>query len=344
MTKNKKRKEILFDIYSKNLLWVKKHPSISFEPDFEEGYICPLCFELFSRQALEEKCKNPLTFDHNPPKSLKGKNGILTCKNCNSKAGHKIDNHLLTRLEEIDFICFKPKSNKRVILNNNENKVTADFEFNDDGGIRINIDSKNSNPKHVDNFLAIGTSSYKAYDPFLKGHNILEAGNNWELKFDMKWPNKSNERLAEIALLKIAYLYAFQRFGYGFLINSSLFKVREQILNPDKNILPKVLWINYNFPEELIGLNIINKPKELFCFLIIFNIETKSQIKQYAIALPGTSEPHLNIYTNIERLLCKDEQGGVNINIVHIEDKEFVKDEKFAFASYQYWKKLVSSQ
>jgi hypothetical protein len=341
MSKYKKRKEKLYNIYSQNLSWVKQHPSISFEPDFEEGYICPLCLNLFSRESLNELSDNPLTFDHNPPKSLGGKNGVLTCKQCNSKSGHKLDNHLLARLEEIDFHSLTPNSKARTTVSSDEFKVTSDISVDDKRALKINIDRKNSNPVHVDKFFQNRTYTYKAYDPFLEGHDFLEAGLSWRMNLEIQLPAKSSERFADIALLKIAYLYAFQKLGHGFLINSSLCKVREQILNPEKDILPKVFWIKYDFPQNAIGLNIINKPEEFKCFLIVFNLSTKSSTKQFAIALPGTSSPHLDIYKNIELILCQNKEGSAHLNLEHLFDKEYATQKKWAFASHQLWKNLA---
>ena len=263
MTKIKARKETFYKIYSKNLSWVKEHPKISFVPDFEEGYVCPLCFNLFEIDALGYSSSNPLTFDHNPPQSLGGKRGVLTCKECNSVAGHKLDSQLLLRLEEMDFSNFSPNSKARTTLRNDNYKVASDFSVDGKGSLKINIDRKNSNPLHADNIFSNSIYNYKAYDPFLKGHGLFESGWNWRVKFDMQMPMRSDERCAEIALLKIAYLYAFEKFGYGFLINPNLYKIREQILNPDKNILPKVFWVNYDFPDDANGINIIKEPKEL---------------------------------------------------------------------------------
>lgn len=342
MNKNRKRIQKLYEVYSKNLSWVKEHPSISFNPDFEEGYVCPLCFNLFTKNSLNEDYSNPLTFDHNPPKSLGGKEGVLTCKDCNSKTGHKIDNHLFMLMEELDFLDSIPNSKVRTVLENDNNKVTADMAIDEKGAIKINIDRKNSNPIHIDNFLANRSYTYKVYDPFLEGHDLFESGLSWKLNFKMKLLIKSNERLAGIALLKIAYLYAFEKFGHGFLINSGLYKVREQILNPDKEILPDVFWIKYDFPENAIGLNIISEPKELQCFLIIFNLLTKCSKRQFAIALPGTSQPNLKIFNNIESILCQNKEGFTHLNIEHLFDKPYITEKKWSFASHQLWKNLVS--
>ena len=157
MNKNKKRKEKLYEIYSQNLSWVKKHPKVSFEPNFEKGYICPLCFNLFDESSLNELCLNPLTFDQNPPTALGGKQGVLTCKECNSKAGHKLDNHLLARLEELDFRNSAPNSRTRAILQSDNYKISSNIEIDDERTFKIHIDRKNSNPNHIDKVLQHGT-------------------------------------------------------------------------------------------------------------------------------------------------------------------------------------------
>lgn len=337
MNKKITLKQKLYEIYSQNLSWVKEYSNVSFQPDFNNGYICPLCFNLFSSDSLSDSCLNPLTFDHNPPKSLGGKHGMLKCKQCNSKTGYKLDSHLLTRLEELDFLSFKPNSKARTILESDSNRVTADFSFDEKEKITINIDRKNSNPFQVDNFLANKSYNYKAYDPFLEGHGFYEFGTNWQLNFSMKFQSKSMERFAEIALLKIAYLYAFQKFGHGFLISSSLYPIREQILNPEKQIIKEPFWIKCDFPEKAVGLNVIKEPKELQCFLIIFNLSINNSRQQFAIALPGPDLKNLEIYSNIASILCQNIRGATSLKLEHLFDKEYVKEKKWTFAAYQYW-------
>ena len=101
----------------------------------------------------------------------------------------------------------------------------------------------------------------------------------------MKPKKKSNERRSEIALLRIGYLLAYATLGNGFLINGGLYKVREQILNPEKEILPKVYWIKHEFPAEHEGINIITLPGELRSFLIIFNLKTNTLCSHHLLFL-----------------------------------------------------------
>ncbi len=339
MSRLRRIKEKIYNIYSENLSWVKEHPAISLSPDFTEGYICPLCLDFFSRKDLSQESANPLTFDHNPPASLGGKQGVLTCRKCNSEAGHKLDGHLLKRLEDIDFFEFMPYSKKQAILDNKGNKVSSVISIDSQGIFNINVDRKNSKPEYADGFFSNYTVT--KYNPFL---NFDTLGQEDEVRYDfnMKVCDRSNERHAEVALLKIAYLYAFQKFGNGFIINPNLSKVREQILNPEKEILPRPFWIKYNFPAEVLGLNIINKPTDLQCFLVIFELATKSGRRQFAIALPGATKPGLMIYENMKKNLCMDEAGSSSLNLEHLYDREYARDKKLTFASYQYWKKFTS--
>lgn len=341
MSKAGRKRERIFSNYARNLEWIKQHPKITMTPDFTDSYVCPLCLDVFGREAINTKEGNYLTIEHNPPKSLGGINEILTCKDCNSKSGHKIDNNLLNRLLELDFLEQKPNSRIRARLDNQGNKVASDFSYTSDGTVHINIDRKNSRPSEADNFLNYGTLT--RVNPILNWNSLGEE-NTFELRFTMSPHLKSNERHAHIALLKIAYLLAFQQFGYGFILNPHLYKVREQILNPDKDILPKVFWLKYDFPQQALGINIINRPAELVCFLVIFNLITPSQQRQYAIALPGPNRSGNQIYENIERILCQDGAGFTQMNLEHLTTKDYTKEQAMAFDTIRYWNSLVPKE
>lgn len=334
-------KKIIFEKYSRNLSWVKEHPDISFEPDFDNGYVCPLCFEVFTEHDLNPDSNNPLTFDHTPPEALGGKTGILTCKKCNSQSGGMLDVQLLKRLEEIDFFEMTPNAQMRIELHQDNKRVAADFTVTDTQGLVINLSRRHSNPKNVDAFLNSKKYSFKPIDSKTTEENFHEYGFNWRIDFAMNPLLQSDERRSEIALLKIAYLLAFQHLGNSFLVNPGLYKVRQQIQNPDKEILPKVFWIKYEFPENLVGLNIVNKPKELLCFLVIFNLATKNKSRQFAIALPGFSVPGVNIYNNLEKILCKNGNGNIEANIEHLYNWDYVSQKKLTFAAHQYWQALT---
>lgn len=333
-----KRKKI-FDIFSKNMSIIKSHPDIRFSPDFENGYVCPLCFDPFFENDLNLKSKNPLTLEDVPPKSLGGNPKILTCKDCNSKSGHLLDNHLLQRLKEQDAKEFLPNTEYKTTFSRNGNQANGIVKIDKDGKIVFDIQPQRSNPKSTNRFMKDVFPAIKFYNPLLNNENQIEPYRTNE--FSIKFPVNSNERRSEVALLRIGYLLAYSIFGSAFLINGALYKVREQILNPDKDVLPKVFWIRYDFPNEMLGMNIIKSPKELMCFVAIFNLSTESKVRQFAVALPGPSAPGIKIYENIEKILCTGD-GFRHIEIEHIPDIDFVKNVDYAWGAHAYWQKFTT--
>ncbi len=318
---------------------IKSHPDIEFKPDFENGYICPLCFDPFFEKDLDSKSKNPLTVEDVPPKSLGGNPKILTCKDCNSKSGHLLDNHLLKRLKELDAREFLPNSEYKTTFSRNGNKANGTVKIDKDGKVVFDIQPQRSDPKSTNRFINDVFPPRKIYNPLF--HHYEKQFEQYKTKkFSVKFPENSNIRRSEVALLRIGYLLAFSILGNAFLINGALFKVREQILNPDKIILPKVFWLKYDFPKDLLGINIIKSPKELMCFVAIFNLKTESKIRQFAIALPGPSTPGIDIYKNIEKLLCQGD-GYQHIRIEHIPDDDFVKRMDIAWGAHGYWQKYT---
>lgn len=338
-SKSKKIRKKLFDIFSKNLTVIKSHPDVKFKPDFRDGYICPLCFDPFFEEDLDKKSENPLTLEDVPPKSLGGNPKILTCKKCNSESGHILDNNLLNRLKEIDAREFLPNSEYRTTLLRNGHSANALVQVDKNGKIVFDIQPQWSDPKSTNRFIKDVLPPKTIYNPLFHPEKQFEPYRT--NKFSIKMPDGADERRGEVALLRIGYLLAYSILGNAFLINGGLFKVREQILNPDKAILPREFGINYEFREEFIGMNINKSPKELMCYLAIFNLKTKSKIRQFAIALPGPSSPGIEIYNNIGKLLCNEKVGVQNLRIEHIPDMDFVKNLNYAWGAHIFWQKYT---
>lgn len=339
---NYSRKESIFKIFSQNLEWIKEDPIIEFRPDFSNGYICPLCFNVFFKKDLNSNLDNFLTLEDIPPKSLGGKPRALTCKDCNSKSGHELDVHLLNNLLDIDVNSFLPNSKSKAVFELSGNKVNGMIEIKEDGVMNLNLQPKSSNPTEAKNFMEQFTPPKTLYNPLFYPEKIFENGFQ-SPSFNLKFKNNFNERRAEVALLRIAYLLGFSSFGNGFFLNSGLYKVREQILKPDENILPKVFWIKYHFPEELEGINIITLPKDLQCFLIVFSLTTKSISRQFAIVLPGPTDPGIKVYDYIEKNLCVgDGTEFLEGFFEHINVEGLLKEKQFAFASNILWENFTN--
>lgn len=335
------KKEKIFKLFSQNLEWVKEHPSIRFEPDFNHGYICPLCFDTFFEKDLDTNLENFLTLEDIPPKSLGGKPLALTCKKCNSRSGHELDIHLLNNLLETDSKQFLPHSRTKATFELNGNKVNGVLEVDAKGGLTLDLQTQGSNPDQAKTFMSDLIPPRTIHNPVFHPHKMFDNGFKTPT-FQMKLSKISNERRAEIALLRVAYLIAYSTLGNGFLINGGLHKVREQLLNPDKEILSKVFWLKYDFPKEMEGVNIITLPKELRCFLVIFSLRTKSSSRQFGIVLPRPSEPSIKVYDFIEQELCTG-NGTTFLNIMseHIPNENYLSQEQYALVAHWYWQEYT---
>lgn len=342
MNKSQKKKLAIFKLFSQNLEWVKEHPSISFRPDFSNGCICPLCFDVFYEKDLQPTGQNFLTLEDIPPVSLGGKPLALTCKTCNSRSGHELDIHLLKSLLETDSQLFLPNSKTNATFELHGNKINGALEVDENGTVRIDLQSKRSKPNEANQFMKDMFPPKIIYNPLFYPDKLFDD----EYKtptFKMRFSQTSNERRAEIALLRIAYLLAYSTLGNGFFINGGLYKVREQILNPDKDILPRVFWLKYDFPKENEGINIISLPHELRSFLVIFNLKTKSQSRQFGIVLPGPSSPTINVYDFITNQLCVgDGTKFTTAMLEHIPERDYLRKKEYAFASNWYWQKFTN--
>ncbi|MFV7235346.1 hypothetical protein [Flavobacterium sp. ZB4R12] len=344
MIKTNEIRKIIFNLFSQNLEWVKENPSISFRPDFMNGYICPLCFEVFFEKDLDITLENHLTLEDIPPKTLGGHPQALTCKKCNNESGKELDIHLLNRLLDIDSKAFLPNSKTAATYEINGFKMNGVFEFDKNGKAILNFQPKHSNPKDADSFMADLFPPKTIYNPlFLLNRELVDESRSPSFNIQPKQRLKADERRSEIALLRIAYLIAFSTLGNGFLINAGLYKVREQILNPDKSILPKPFWINYDFPKEMEGINIITLPKELRSFLIVFSLKTNSKSRRFAIVLPGPSDPGIKVYDYIEKYICTGHGSeSVNFTTEHLPKFDYLNKDEYTFGGHQFWDKYTA--
>ncbi|WP_312793016.1 hypothetical protein [Sphingobacterium sp.] len=235
-----------------------------------------------------------------------------------------------------------PNSSTITTFEFDDKKVCGSFGVDANGKVIINIDPKRNNPKNSKAFIEkIVPKPHNIFDQFFQSGKM--DNESTDSSFLLNLHRKYDERRCRVALLRIAYLLAFSKFGNGFLINEELYKIREQILHPDKDILGGVFWVNYQFPDNLLGLNFISHPKELQCLLVIFKLKTKSGSRQFSIMLPGPSAPGMDIYKFYQENLCSDRPGEtVSINIEHVVDYDYLKIKENAYASHILWRRYTS--
>lgn len=253
-------------------------------------YICPLCKKTFNLRELSNKNGEVLTLEDVPPKSLGGCPIIVTCKKCNSTCGHDIDNWLLNELE-LKYGDKNQQSEKTdALLNSHGKKVHTKVRIDKDKTICFDIKSKTNPPNAVDEFVK----------------SVEHDGNNYNIQVQLHIKRKKrNVQAARIAVLKSAYLYAFRKLGYYYILNESLTPVREQILHPEKDILHNTFIIGDqdNMPTKAKdGVYVASyNSYEFIVVLLTFIVPSNSYRCRGVVALPypGLEEDGLHLYHDI---------------------------------------------
>ena len=210
-TKLDSRKK-LFDKFSNQLHLLKENGLINIDLKFDKTYICPICLDQFQEKDIISSSTNFLTEEDAPPAKLGGKRIVLTCKDCNSTAGHQIDNHLVNRIRENDENSFYKGTKQYRNIEFEGQNITAEITSNGDGTLRVFHKSKNNNPSLLDKFV-YGIKN-KTVGPLL----------NLEPK-----DYQVNSERVNLALLKTSYILTFSKFGYIFLLDDFFNPIRNQI-------------------------------------------------------------------------------------------------------------------
>ena len=305
---------MLFEIFSQNLAYVKHNPHVRMSPDFDDGVVCPICFKFFPREALSQEYDDSLTLEDVPPAALGGHPLVLTCKICNNNAGYKLDAHLLRKLKFDRFLAGSPNIEIEARFRPTKDiRLPATIQFSMDGHLDIRCDPSRTDPEQIRRFNEYGNiAQFNTLTlDFLPGHKINRP---------------------EIALLRIAYLLAFAKFGYGLLMNQAIQVVRQQIQFPEKTILPDWGIMPGNFPDETVGINVLIKPKELMGFFVVFDLSESNQNTRYGILLPGPYSS-IRIYNRLAELRSNTQENPLTFSVQAVEDLDYLGDEKLAMAS-----------
>lgn len=260
------RRLMLFNRFSSQLQLLKDKDLISVDLKYEKAYICPLCLNQFSIADLDcATSNNCLTEEDAPPYSLGGSRIALTCKKCNSECGHKIDFHLKELIETEENAKFVKGSIQAGFIDFNGIPITVQITSDGDGILQAIHAKSSNNPSVLNEFIrTIKTDELIDFIP-RKG------------RVDIKKVN--------YALLKTNYIITFSKFGYIFLLDKAYDKIREQILNPEKEIIKFNLAIYNAHLKDHIGTNYV-LDKGIKSIFNIFNLKTKLTSKVFGAFLP----------------------------------------------------------
>lgn len=312
MAKSDPQKTKIFKAYAQNLNLLVSEKYISgLVLDFDETYICPLCCRQFSEADLSTNVENYLTLEDAPPRSLGGSANILTCKECNNVAGHKVDAHLTAGLRAKDVRDFLPGSESKVRFIKDGYTVQGNITVEADGTIKASNSYKNNYALKLNEYI-------KTISP-KDGKNLLS--------FEFV-PGNIDYRRLQIGLLKTAYLVCFGKFGYSFIFNSQCELIRNQIKEPDAEIYPLQFWFIGPFKQEHEGVHIVQN-HGLECLMPIFGLTTNIR-RVFAAIVPLKDTPILNTVAGFHARLSYNMGHADFARFAHpngyILDKDVIKE------------------
>lgn len=296
MSNNIENRRRLFERFSNQLHLLKNEGHLDIELKFDKTYICPICIRQFSENDLVSKSnKNFLTEEDAPPEKLQGNRIALTCKECNSKAGHEIDVHLINRIKQIDSSRFYKGSKQQGFIEYEGERVSAEITSNGDGTLEILHKSKNNNPSVLDRFIY--------------GIKNKDVGPLLNLK--PKRQKEDSERV-NLALLKTNYILTFSKFGYIFLLDNYYDPIREQIRNMNKGYDGQI-FLKDQFPKDKIGTYYVLNPNAKSIFNIFcLKTDYSETLIGSILPLPGKTpeEIHNTLVSNGHNI---GEKGKVGV-------------------------------
>lgn len=316
MSNQIERRKTIFNKFSNQLHLLKDAGLIDFELRYEKTYICPICLEQFQENDLiSDESRNYLTEEDAPPEKLGGSRIALTCKKCNSTAGHQIDSHLIHKLRNLDDKVYLDSSKQERRIKFEDSSIRGTLTPKGNGLIEVFHSPKNNNPEMLERFIYA-----------LKNKSISQL-----LNLTPRYHNV-NDEYVERALLKTAYIITFSKFGYIFLLDNYYDSIRAQIkdintkfekhffiidqftndkvgtyyvLNPKAKSIFNVFSLKTEYSETLIGSIIPfvgNTPESIFNHLIAqAEIAVEDEIE--VVLDTNSFDPNADLFSNMEEII-----------------------------------------
>lgn len=189
-----------------------------FYPELKNHFLCPTCLT-----AIPLTEKEMISEAHIIPKKAKGKLKIYLCKECNNYFGRKQDKwfgeHMRLSREDATSILATDIKDGYFWIDN----------------IRVNGHWAQKQNGSLSFYIHIDRNSPEVNDLMKKKFGLHPPSINLSLSL----PILRHEKMIDIGFLTAGYLLWFGALGYSWVLQSHLNIIREQILNPEKEILKK---------------------------------------------------------------------------------------------------------
>lgn len=311
--RTKDKRDFLLELYSKQIETIPFVSSDGVEFHMVDAYICPLCLHAYPIGNKE------LTLEHVPPESVGGKPILVTCKACNSNRGADIDVCLMNELEIVHNLNHLDTIPQKTKLAFNGVEINAQTTFSKTDGFTFMISPENNNPIEFEGFM---TQAKNAKD----GYEIKVRANITNRKRDYD--------LANIALLKSAYLMAFHELGYMYVLNANTNIIRDQIQNPKKDIIGNAFIID---SENAVLENLSDGVyfallNNIGCIIVIMELKLRNSETNHrkAIVLPHPKDSHGQIYSELSQRIGKIVNVRILGSVSHLPVTSVKVDEKMS--------------
>jgi hypothetical protein len=172
-----------------------------------------------------------LTLEHAPPESQGGRGIVLTCEPCNTGAGHRVEGAVADRDRALDAVPYLTGTPTGAPV---PGKATI-------AGITLNV-LINNTADAVGLIVEPGLNDPKMVDVYFDKLESLSAEGDEPPQIRVSVRRGFHGGRALVGDLKSAYLAAFATFGYAFALQHGMDVVRQQILDPDSNLIA-VWWL-----------------------------------------------------------------------------------------------------
>lgn len=252
------------------------------EPTKHLAYLCPLCLKsAFYTESEIRHFNDSFSLDHYPPQNVGGTKKIMICKKCNNTAGYSYEGSL----------------RDRVVLEAYNRKIP-----NIDIPAITNIESVKGWLHATVSIKEDGSKIFKLADKVKErivplDKQQMESNNNGKgFKADIKILDIDKRKVTK-ALLKTAYLFCFDYWGYEFVFSAAGGLIRK-VLNDECEypIDTPTLWFDnkaliHSGIDIPTGMVFIQKPKEIASMFV--NIPLCIKQNDYRCIVP-IQIPHPN--------------------------------------------------
>lgn len=295
-------------------------------PAFQDTFVCPFCKGIFGRDALDPPAQ--VSIEHCIPEAVGGtlSTVTLTCTQCNNDMGSAIDSQLKSRFDAEDFLAGLSGDTTRAwITVGDGGQVRADMRLSNRDGQRsmdVYFDEKHSPPGHFDEAMRVLRA---------------EAADPQGVSFDFNVEFRFNQRKAHVALLRIGFLMMFRQYGYSYILHPNVDCVRDQLLNPDEEIIP--LPMSADIPAAAQHPNtvaILTRPADQRAFMVLVKLVTPNRTIYKGVLMPGMDDGGGSIYDRVSASVGPAGHLSASMQVVPYNPAN-ITDARRLLAPYRDW-------